>query len=213
MGRTSRRNLSIRLTGVVLLLVLLGCSTATVNDAAQRSLEAMPARLTPTAGNRITIRLQFDPVSEALACDRPSVPPPSEWTDRVRRNAQTVESILNSEEFKAQIVRKARFFYSRDTGSVVWQKISSAGTVALTISFFSDRNTRAIACSGHDGTVAFNIEKEKQGAASVGNIAHEVMHVLGYSHFTNFAWPNRNSVPYWVGSLAEQFAGRLPALQ
>lgn len=92
-----------------------------------------------------------------------------------------------------------------ETPTQVAVKLSNTGDVEITVGIYSKFFTKAIAYEV-EGAVFFNTRKESYGAGSPGNIAHEVMHALGYTHNGNAASGNENTVPYYVGNLVDEMA-------
>lgn len=91
----------------------------------------------------------------------------------------------------------------------VCRELVCSGAIEPIISFFSNDATRAIAYEDN-GKLYINTAKKTSGAGGPGNIAHEVTHILGYRHFTNWAFSGKNSVPYQIGSLAEELIDESP---
>ena len=133
--------------------------------------------------------------------------PTASWAQRLNESAATAEAILQSEEFASRC-RASKM--SRTNGKPVEQvcrEFSHAGPIKIEVGFYHDPDTRAIAYEQND-VVYVNTAKSEAG--SPGNIAHELAHVLGYTHFTNWAFLGRNSVPYVVGELVDSQAMPLP---
>lgn len=57
------------------------------------------------------------------------------------------------------------------------------------------------------GTLFINTAKTTAG--SPGNLAHEVAHTLGYSHFSNRRLFGMSSVPYRIGDLVAKLVNAL----
>ncbi|EFF84515.1 hypothetical protein HMP0015_0008, partial [Acinetobacter haemolyticus ATCC 19194] len=51
-----------------------------------------------------------------------------------------------------------------------------------------------------------HINTAKSAAGTPGNLAHEFTHTLGYTHFTNFSWLGRSSVPYVTGRFVDKIS-------
>ncbi len=80
--------------------------------------------------------------------------------------------------------------------------LSEAGEQVVSISFYNDTNTSAIAFERSD-SVFINTAKAEEGAGSAGNVAHEFAHTLGFRHRFNLRLFSSGTVPYRVGELVE----------
>lgn len=126
----------------------------------------------------------------------------SYWQNLVTENARKAALILSDPAFIQKIRSWAGFDYCGDTPDQVADTIATTREVTIRVGFYSKWLTRAIAYE-QDGAAYFNTRKEAYGAGSVGNVAHELMHALGYSHNGNSPGPNQNTVPYRIGQWAE----------
>ena len=128
-----------------------------------------------------------------------------EWEKRVSSSSETVTKVFQTQDF-AQACQALRM--TRTNGKSVQEvcrEMVCAGEITPSISFYHDPNTRAIAYESN-GALFINTAKKFAGAGGPGNIAHEVTHTLSYTHFTNWAFLGKSSVPYRIGNLVEKLA-------
>lgn len=130
------------------------------------------------------------------------------WKQKITDNAAIASQIMSSQEFLNKVASHPGFYFTNQSSVVVSLKFENAGDVTINVGFYSRWWTRAIAYE-QDGAVYFNTYKEKYGAGSVDNVSHETAHALGYSHAGNSPSGNENTVPYWVGNLVGELAGKL----
>jgi hypothetical protein len=130
----------------------------------------------------------------------------AEWHGIIRRNAATAAEIMSRPAFVEQVRTWPRFAHTTDSPEQVAERIRSAGRLTIAVGFYAKSRTKAIAYE-QNGRVYFNTLKQKYGAGSPGNIAHETTHTLGYKHKGNRRRPNINSVPYRIGDWVEELAG------
>lgn len=134
------------------------------------------------------------------------------WDDYIRKNAKRASEAVSDPKFIEKVRAWPRFDYTKKSSSEIANIVKNAGTVKVKVGYYTEggfvlrrvfrtlrnRTTRAIAAEG-DGIVRFNRRKKFEGAGSPGNIAHETMHVLGFSHNGNDRNGNENTVPYRIG--------------
>lgn len=129
------------------------------------------------------------------------------WKKKVQDAALKVQGIFSDEGFLQAVAAHAGFDFTADSPAAVASRLMNAGTVSIHVGFYSKCLTRAIAYE-QAGAVYFNTRKEAQGAASWQNVAHEVLHALGYSHNGNAPAGQGNTVPYAIPALAEAWLAR-----
>lgn len=127
------------------------------------------------------------------------------WRDKLTASALKASVIMSASPFIEAIRTHDGFDSTDETPTQVAVKLSNTGDVEITVGIYSKFFTKAIAYEV-EGAVFFNTRKESYGAGSPGNIAHEVMHALGYTHNGNAASGNENTVPYYVGNLVDEMA-------
>ncbi|WP_156948092.1 hypothetical protein [Marinobacterium jannaschii] len=131
--------------------------------------------------------------------------PSPEWKQRVIHSSSVATRILASQEF-AQACQSLRM--TRTNGKSVQEvcrEMVCSGTVKPSVNFYNKPSTRAIAYE-KNGALYINTAKESAGAGGPGNMAHEFTHTLGYTHFSNWSFLGKSSVPYRVGNLVERLA-------
>lgn len=126
------------------------------------------------------------------------------WIKKIEKNAEQVSRVLSDPAFLAKVRSWPRFDFTEKTPDQDTKAIEHAGTVTIRVGFYSKWFTRAIAYES-DGAIYFNVRKEGYGAGSPGNLAHEVMHALGFSHNGNSPAGNANTVPWRVGEWVEEW--------
>lgn len=124
------------------------------------------------------------------------------WRAKILSNADIAGRLLADESFLDHIATHPSFDFCPDVPSVVRAKILSTPEITINVSFFWKWLTREIAFEDSMGC-HFNTTKEKQGAGSVGDIIHEMLHQLHYSHRGNARAGNENTAPYWIGDEAD----------
>lgn len=125
------------------------------------------------------------------------------WRKKIQNAAMQVEAILSDADFlNAKVAAHPKFDFTKDSPVLVASKIMNTEVVTVRVGFYCKWLTKAIAYES-GGAIYFNTRKESAGAGSWGNVMHEVLHALGYSHNGNSAAGNGNSVPYKVPDLAE----------
>ena len=129
----------------------------------------------------------------------------NEWKQRVQASADAVTQVLQTQEFSAACQSLELTRTNGRSVQEVCREMVCSGEISPSISFYHDPNTRAIAYES-DGALFINTAKEAAGAGGTGNIAHEVTHTLNYTHFSNWAFLGKCSVPYRIGNLVEKLA-------
>jgi hypothetical protein len=119
--------------------------------------------------------------------------------------------VLLSDSFKGS-VSAARFTSTNDNGVEVYQRLMSKDwEVPFAIQSYSRWQFwkwREVANEDESGLVTFNRKffTTQSIPSLVNTVVHETCHVAGYSHRSATDY---NSVPYQVGSIAEEVAGSL----
>ena len=129
------------------------------------------------------------------------------WKERVEKNANVAERILNSKEFATEFTRQSLTETDGKTAEEICRELQNAGQVNLKIGFYRRLLTRAIAFE-RDGSVYLNTAKAENGAGSPGNLAHELAHTLGYKHESNWQGESTTTVPYVVGYIVDRISTR-----
>lgn len=126
-----------------------------------------------------------------------------EWQAIVDASAARASKVLSDRAFIAKVRAWPSFDDCALPPGVVADHLDACADVAVRVGFYYRRwFTKAIAYE-QDGAVYFNTAKRPYGAGSPGNVAHEVMHALGYVHNGNSASGNENTVPYRIGQWVE----------
>lgn len=125
-----------------------------------------------------------------------------EWHSFISESAKTASSVMSDPAFVAKVRGWPAFDSTASTSSEVADKIEHANVVTVTVGFYHHPLGPSIA-KEEAGRVLFNTSKRSRGAGSPGNIAHEVMHVLGFSHNGNSIVGNENTVPYRIGEFVD----------
>lgn len=123
------------------------------------------------------------------------------WKERLEKNVKVAEAILTSPKFAEECAKQTMTETGGKTVDQICHDVQYAGHVVLKIGFFKRRLTRQIAHEQNKG-VSFNTAKA--GAGSPGNIAHELTHVLGYSHASNWEHKSSTTVPYVIGYVVDK---------
>jgi len=129
----------------------------------------------------------------------------SDWQSFLSESAKTAGAVLTDPDFLTKVGAWPGFDFTTSTPADVAAAIANAGTVTVNISFYSHPLGASIAKEDPaNGAVSFNTAKRHRGAGSPGNVAHEVMHVLGFSHNGNQLAGNENTVPYRIGQWVDE---------
>lgn len=179
---------------------LIVCFSITVSGCALWSADRYP--------NGVTADAQF---SSEPTCKLTEIEPnfigdtSPEWRQKVLQSADEATRILHTPEFAAscQSLRLTRT--NGKSVQEVCREMVCSGVVKPRVGFYHKSSTRAIAYE-KNGALFINSAKEDAGAGSPGNIAHEFTHTLGYTHFSNWAFLGKSSVPYRVGNLVEHLS-------
>lgn len=132
--------------------------------------------------------------------------PDDHWRRLLKESTDQVNSIIVSDTFAKQCQTLKMNRTNGKNIQEVCREIACSGEKTIRFGFFNRTNTTAIARELGNGVVEFNIAKPNSGAGKPGNIVHEFTHTLGYTHFTNFSWLGKYSVPYEVGGLVDNLA-------
>jgi len=127
----------------------------------------------------------------------------SNWQAFISESAKTAAAVLSDPTFIAKVRAWPGFDFSQNTPAQVGDTIEAANVVDVKIGFYDHPLGPSIA-KEVAGAVLFNTSKRNRGAGSPGNLAHEVMHVLGFSHNGNQLAGNENSVPYRIGQWVDE---------
>lgn len=128
------------------------------------------------------------------------------WKQLVKRNAEHAGRVLSDPAFLAKVENWTKFDFTSDTPRTVATRLEKAGTVKIRVGFYTGWWWSKAIAYEDGGAIYFNTRKEAYGAGGVGNIAHEFMHALGYSHNGNSPAGQENTVPWRVGQWAEGWA-------
>lgn len=136
------------------------------------------------------------------------------WRDKVTVNAAIVSSVLSDERFLATVEATTLFDYTADSPFHIADKIRTAGTVSITVGFYWNWFSRAIAYEVEEG-VKFNTAKEFYGSGGCGNVAHETMHAAPfyYQHNGNSPGGNQQTVPYAIGNMVQAWLVNNPVTE
>lgn len=125
-----------------------------------------------------------------------------EWETFISENAKLAARALASPQLLAK-VRAATFDFTDQTGARIAERLMTTAALTLKVGFYYRPWPAPSIAKEIAGGVTFNTAKRGYGAGSPGNIAHEAMHVLGYSHDGNQEEGNENTVPYRIGEWVE----------
>ena len=153
----------------------------------------------------------------------------SEQREMVRRNADVAAEIMSRPDFIERV--RGHTFDNDWSGSAkrgwngprIADDLAAANIVTVRVAFYYKlargrlpawaRYVPGLAAQDigdeEDGLIRVNTAKIDLGAGSPGNLAHEVMHHLGYRHGDGRAG-SENSVPYAVGDWIDESAGIAP---
>lgn len=111
------------------------------------------------------------------------------------------------------ILSQSKFTYTDKTPEQVFNHIASNHQdMTATIKSWKPFNrwTSAIATTfkNKPGEIYINMRKigQRSVAEYVNTLVHETGHILGYSHGSNSPKGKENSLPYWLGQKAEEWA-------
>ncbi len=127
------------------------------------------------------------------------------WEGFIVENAHTAASVLSDPEFLARVRGWSGFDFTDKTPAEIADTLQAADVVTVTVGFYNHVLGPSIAKEDpNTGSVSFNTAKRSRGAGSPGNVAHETMHVLGFSHNGNQIAGNENTVPYRIGQWVDE---------
>jgi hypothetical protein len=125
----------------------------------------------------------------------------------IERVAECANAVSKDKTFKDEIMKKCNFDYTQDKGKHVFERMVNHHCV---IRSYKTRNpwskVNATTYKSNDVDLYLNMRKKRTLAQWVGTTHHECSHNYGYSHGDNNPKGKQNSVPYWLGALAEQRA-------
>lgn len=129
--------------------------------------------------------------------------PDQYWRSKIMENSNRAARILSDPAFLAKIRAWPKFDFTNSTPAEIADQLALSPTIRIRVGFYRGWFwSKAIAYEDH-GAIYFNTRKAAYGAGSVGNIAHELMHALGFSHNGNSPAGNENTVPWRIGQWAE----------
>lgn len=127
----------------------------------------------------------------------------AEWEQYVRESAATAARILQSPAFLERVRTAAPFTQTDRSPAEIAELLQKAQTLTLHVGFYWRPLGPSIA-KEVDGAVLFNTAARRRGAGSPGNIAHELMHVLGFTHDGNRPDGNEATVPWRIGQWVDE---------
>lgn len=125
--------------------------------------------------------------------------------DLVRTSATAVSKVLSDPSFLSRVRGIVKYDFTTDTSSQVADKIRDAGEVKINIGFYRGWFWSKVLAFENYASVSFNTRKFGYGAGGVENVAHELMHALGYSHNGNSPAGNQATVPWMIGKMVAEF--------
>lgn len=125
------------------------------------------------------------------------------WREKVAFSAEQASHVLSDPKFLDQVRAVPFFDFTADTPAQIADRIVAASDVQISVSFYWNPFGKAIAKES-ENLVSFNRCKERYGAGSPGNVAHEVMHRMGWSHNGNSPAGNQGTVPWLIGGMVEK---------
>ena len=120
--------------------------------------------------------------------------------DKVEASARQLTAILASDAFARRCEASTMNRTDGRTEREVCAHLACAGRQIVRVALYRDEDMGTIAFE-KKGAVFVNAAKARAG--TVGNLAHEFAHVLGYSHRSFWGFRRERSVPYVVGKLVE----------
>ena len=112
---------------------------------------------------------------------------------------------VESENFQREILKVGKFDYSNDTGAQVLTNLLKKEKTVF-VDTYKSKNPWSKAIAYTSGQFVYlNARKNPRDIAEMVNtLLHERCHVVGYSHVNNSSAGKENSVPYKIGSIAEE---------
>lgn len=127
------------------------------------------------------------------------------WQNLVIKNAVLVSQVLSHPDFIKRVAAWPAFDFTNQTALDVSETIDHAGEVKIRVGFYKGWFFSKAIAYEENGAIHFNTRKLAYGAGGVGNIAHELMHALGFSHQGNSPRGNENTVPWRIGQWVAQW--------
>lgn len=118
--------------------------------------------------------------------------------------------VINSDLFRDKIKAIDHFDYAPTTvnGKSVLDRLNTAKTVSVRT--YYKRWGKTVAYTYYDaGEIYINRRKIVDIFTLVNTFVHETTHIIGFSHGDNSPVGKENSVPYFVGDVAESIAKEL----
>lgn len=129
------------------------------------------------------------------------------WVSEVSKCAN---SVTNDIGFQNELRKRLWFDYTKDSGEMVWRSLRAHKCVIRTYkpwNVFS--KVVATTYTNNNIDLYLNIRRNRSVIEWVGTAHHECSHNYGYSHGDNSRIGKENSVPYWIGSLAQKYAEKI----
>lgn len=128
------------------------------------------------------------------------------WQNKVLASARRGGEILSNPGFLDVIEAHTGFDFCNMPPRAVRDKIEHIESIMIKVGFYRGWWWSKAIAFEENGEVWFNTRKEAYGAGGLNNVIHETMHALGFSHNGNSAIGNENTVPYWIGNKAAEWA-------
>ncbi len=132
------------------------------------------------------------------------------WRNKVLASAKRASEVMSDPVFLASVAKHHGFDFTQMTPADVSHVIENAGEVTIKVGFYKGWWWSKAIAYEENGEIWFNTRKDGYGAGDVGNVAHETLHKMGFSHNGNSASGNGNTVPYWVGEQVALWPVREP---
>lgn len=128
------------------------------------------------------------------------------WQQKVLDSADIAGRALSDPGLLDQIRNyPPPFLSTTQTPGQVADRLAQTDQVTITVAFYWNPFGKAIA-KEESGLVKFNTAKERSGAGCPGDVAHETMHALGYTHADgNSPDQTEGTVPRVIGDMVDDW--------
>lgn len=147
--------------------------------------------------------------------------------EKIRKAEELIKRVIATDDFRTQVLNhtyngSTSYVDTTLTNEQVYQAILDGAERLNKIvdnqmdldmeMYYEDSTTVGYTSSGSPKIYANTKYYDKYSAATItGNMTHEWLHKLGFTHATTYSASRDHSVPYYVGTIMRTLAANLPA--